>query len=98
MVLNVNLALLNLLPLPVLDGGHITLSLIEIIRRRPVSGRILNTIQSGFAILLIGFMVYIAFFDTGDWLRSAREDREQPVVFLATPASGQAPAAVSPAK
>jgi len=97
-VLNVNLALLNLLPLPVLDGGHITLSLIEIIRRRPVSGRILNTIQSGFAILLIGFMVYIAFFDTGDWLRSAREDREQPVVFLATPASGQAPAAVSPAK
>jgi hypothetical protein len=28
-ILNVNLALLNLLPLPVLDGGHITLSLIE---------------------------------------------------------------------
>ena len=49
-ILNVNLALLNLLPLPVLDGGHIMLSLIEAIRRRPVSARILNTIQSGFAI------------------------------------------------
>jgi regulator of sigma E protease len=97
-VLNVNLALLNLVPLPVLDGGHITLSLIEVIRRRPVSGRILNTIQSGFAILLIGFMVYIAFFDTGDWLRSAHEDREQPVVFLAAPAAGQSPAVVSPSK
>jgi regulator of sigma E protease len=80
-ILNVNLALLNLLPLPVLDGGHITLALIEAVRRRPVSARILNTIQSGFAALLIGFMIYIAFFDTGDWLRSARADREVPIVF-----------------
>ncbi len=80
-ILNVNLALLNLLPLPVLDGGHITLSLIEWIRRRPVSARLLNFIQSAFAALLIGFMVYIAFFDTGDWVRSARADREVPVVF-----------------
>jgi regulator of sigma E protease len=80
-ILNVNLALLNLLPLPVLDGGHITLSLIEAIRRRPVSANILNYIQSGFAALLITFMVYIAFFDTGDWLRSAHEDHEAPIVF-----------------
>jgi regulator of sigma E protease len=80
-ILNVNLALINLLPLPVLDGGHITLSLIEVIRRRPVSAKILNTIQSGFAILLISFMVYIAFFDTGDWLRSARSNHEDPIVF-----------------
>jgi regulator of sigma E protease len=80
-ILNVNLALLNLLPLPVLDGGHITLSLIEWIRRRPVSASLLNRIQTGFAALLISFMIYIAFFDTGDWLRSARADREVPVVF-----------------
>ena len=80
-ILNVNLALLNLLPLPVLDGGHITLSLIEAIRRRPVSAKILNFIQTGFAMLLIGFMIYIAFFDTGDWLRSARNNHEEPVIF-----------------
>ena len=80
-ILNVNLALINMLPLPVLDGGHITLSLIEAIRRRPVSARILNIIQSGFAILLIFFMLYIAFFDTGDWIRSSHADREVPVVF-----------------
>ena len=79
-ILNVNLALLNMLPLPVLDGGHITLSLIEWIRRRPVSGKILEWIQTGFAGLLITFMIYIAFFDTGDWLRSARANREVPVV------------------
>ena len=98
-ILNVNLALLNMLPLPVLDGGHITLSLIEVIRRRPVSARLLNAIQSGFAVLLIGFMVYIAFFDTGDWLRSARADRDQPVIFLPASASADQPQPViSPAK
>ena len=80
-ILNVNLALLNMLPLPVLDGGHITLSLIEVVRRRPVSAKVLEKIQSGFAALLISFMLYIAFFDTSDWLRSARADREVPVVF-----------------
>jgi regulator of sigma E protease len=80
-ILNVNLALINLLPLPVLDGGHILLSLIETIRRRPVSARILNSIQTGFAALLIGFMLYIAFFDTSDWLRSAHNDREPIIIF-----------------
>ena len=39
-VLNINLALLNMLPIPVLDGGHITLAVIEGIRRRPVNVRI----------------------------------------------------------
>ncbi|HXR05005.1 MAG TPA: RIP metalloprotease RseP [Verrucomicrobiae bacterium] len=80
-ILNVNLALINLLPLPVLDGGHIMLSLLEVVRRRPVSAHILQSIQTGFAVLLISFMVYIAFFDTGDWLRSAHDDREVPIVF-----------------
>jgi len=80
-LLNVNLALLNLLPLPVLDGGHITLSLIEAARRRPMSGRLLEKIQSGFAALLIAFMVYIMFFDTGDWIRSAWSDQNVQVVF-----------------
>jgi regulator of sigma E protease len=80
-ILNVNLALINLLPLPVLDGGHITLSLIEMIRRRPVSAQILNGIQTVFMILLIFFMIYIAFFDTGDWVRSAHADRDVPIVF-----------------
>jgi regulator of sigma E protease len=65
-VLNVNLALLNLLPIPVLDGGHIVLAIIESIRRRPVSMRVLEVVQTACAILIIGFMVYIAFFDVQD--------------------------------
>jgi hypothetical protein len=32
-------------------------------------------------MLLITFMLYIAFFDTGDWLRSAHADCEVPIVF-----------------
>src|SRR5947207_575034 len=35
-ILNVNLAILNMLPIPVLDGGHIVLAIIESVRRRPV--------------------------------------------------------------
>jgi regulator of sigma E protease len=80
-ILNVNLALLNLLPLPVLDGGHIVLAFVEAVRRRPFSARLLQSVQTGFAALLIAFMVYIAFFDTGDWLRSAHDNQDVPVVF-----------------
>jgi regulator of sigma E protease len=65
-VLNVNLALLNLIPMPVLDGGHITLAIVEALRRRPVNARVLEIVQTACAILIIGFMVYIAFFDVQD--------------------------------
>ena len=82
-VLNVNLALLNMIPFPVLDGGHITLAVLEAIRRRPVSAKVLQALQTACAVILIGFMLFLAFFDTGDWVRSARKERqeEQPVVF-----------------
>lgn len=62
-LLNVNLAILNLLPIPVLDGGHILLAVIEKIRRRPISPRIIEYTTMGFAVLLISFMLYITFFD-----------------------------------
>lgn len=74
-VLNVNLALLNLLPIPVLDGGHIMLAIIEAIRRKPINVRILEKVQGAFAMLLIGYMLYITFFDVLDlpWRRPAAE-------------------------
>ena len=65
-VLNVNLALLNLLPIPVLDGGHITLAAIEAVRRKPVNVRILEFVQTACAMVIIGFMLFIAFFDVQD--------------------------------
>jgi regulator of sigma E protease len=65
-LINVNLAMLNLFPFPILDGGHILLSIIEWIRRRPLSMGILEPIQTTFALVLIGYMLYITFFDAQD--------------------------------
>jgi regulator of sigma E protease len=65
-LMNVNLALLNMLPIPVLDGGHILLAIIEGIRRKPLSGRIISVVQTSCAVVIISFMVYIAFYDVQD--------------------------------
>jgi regulator of sigma E protease len=62
-LLNINLAIINLLPIPVLDGGHILMAIIEKIRRRPLSIRFVEYTTTGFAVLLISFMLYVTFFD-----------------------------------
>lgn len=62
-LLNINLAILNLLPVPVLDGGHIVMAMIEKIRRRPLSVRFVEYTTTAFAVLLISFMLYVTFFD-----------------------------------
>lgn len=80
-VINVNLALLNMLPFPVLDGGHIVLALVETVRRRPVNAKFIQYLQTSCAVVLIGFMLFIMFYDTGDWVRSARKNRQEPVTF-----------------
>lgn len=92
-VLNVNLALLNLLPVPVLDGGHITLAIIEAIRRKPINVRVLEVVQSGFAFLIIGYMLYITFFDVQDlpW-RGKAEEPPAELKFSPAPPAGPAPA------
>ena len=65
-ILSVNLAILNMLPVPVLDGGHIVLALIESAWRRPVNVRLLEIVQTGFAVLIIGYLAYITFYDVQD--------------------------------
>ena len=90
-IMNVNLALLNLLPIPVLDGGHITLALIEAVRRKPVSLRILNAVQTSCAMLIIGYMLYIAFYDVQDVLPGDRGRQSVPEMKFA-PAGELAPA------
>lgn len=76
-LMNVNLALLNMLPIPVLDGGHILLAVLEAIRRKPISAKIIGAVQTTCAVLLISFMVYLAFYDVQDlpWKRN----KEKPV-------------------
>lgn len=72
-LINVNLALLNLLPFPVLDGGHIVLAIVEGIRRKPINIRVLEFVQSACAIALIGFMLYVTFYDVGDFFAPGRK-------------------------
>ena len=61
-LLNINLAFINLLPIPVLDGGHILMAIIEKIRRRPLSLKFVEYTTTGFAVLLLSFMLYITVF------------------------------------
>lgn len=65
-LINVNLAIVNMIPLPVLDGGHILLAIIEWIRRKPIHVKVLEVLQSACAMLIIGFMLYVTFFDVQD--------------------------------
>lgn len=76
-VLNVNLAIMNLLPFPVLDGGHITMALYEWIRRRPINIRVLEVVQMACVFLLLGFMVFVSLKDAGDIAGSARGGKER---------------------
>lgn len=62
-MLNLVLLIFNLLPLPVLDGGFLALSVIEAVIRRPIPTKILNPIFLTFTVLLIGLMVLITFWD-----------------------------------
>ena len=72
-ILNVNLAILNMLPIPVLDGGHIVLAMIEGVRRKPVNMKVLEWVQTACATVIIGYMLYISFFDIGDLFGPGRE-------------------------
>ncbi len=65
-LININLALLNLLPFPVLDGGHITIATMEAIARRPVNIRFLEVLQMAFVFILFSIMIYVTSKDIPD--------------------------------
>ncbi len=62
-LLNINLAILNLLPVPVLDGGHILMSLVEWVRKKPVSVRVQEYATTVFAALLLCFFLFVTLAD-----------------------------------
>jgi regulator of sigma E protease len=76
-LLNVNLALLNLLPIPVLDGGHIVMALVEWVRRKPISILLLQRIQTACAVVLIGFMLYLTVFDSAELFNGNGNDNNR---------------------
>ena len=62
-LISFSLALFNLLPLPVLDGGHIMLACLEMIFRRPISAKVLQPLTIVFVVILICFMIFVTIFD-----------------------------------
>jgi regulator of sigma E protease len=72
-MISLNLGILNLLPIPVLDGGHIFIMALEGLSRRDFSVRIKEKIQlAGFVVLLM-LMVTVIYNDLtrinwGEWL------------------------------
>jgi regulator of sigma E protease len=85
-VLNINLAVLNILPLPVVDGGHVVLGFLEMIVGRPVGGKVLEMVQIGFVLVLFSFFLFVTFKDVGDLFGkpSSSEEKLPPPTFLAS--------------
>jgi regulator of sigma E protease len=62
-LISIALCIMNLLPLPVLDGGMILLFLIEIIMRKPLHPRYISAFQTVGMVLIFGLMLFAVFGD-----------------------------------
>jgi regulator of sigma E protease len=62
-LISVNLAIINLLPIPILDGGHLLFFLIEAIKRRPVSIKVREVAQQIGLFILILLMILVFYND-----------------------------------
>jgi regulator of sigma E protease len=78
-LINVNLAIFNMLPFPVLDGGHTTLAIMEWISRRPVRARVLEYVQTACALALISLFLYITSKDIGGFVKP--KEKNEPIRF-----------------
>ena len=65
--ISINLAIINLFPIPVLDGGHLLLLFIEVLRGKPLDKKTELIINNAAAACLIGLMVFIVFNDVINW-------------------------------
>ena len=64
-IISINLGLINLFPIPGLDGSRLVFMLIEAIRRKPVSQKIESGIHLAGYALLMGLMIFFTFKDVG---------------------------------
>lgn len=62
-LLSVNLGIINLLPIPVLDGGHLLFFLIEAVTRRPLNLKMREVAQQAGIFVLILLMIYVFYND-----------------------------------
>jgi len=62
-LLSLHLAVINILPIPALDGGRIAFFVVEKIIRRPIPARVAGYIHSFFFLILIGFLLWVTWHD-----------------------------------
>lgn len=62
-LVNVNLAIINLLPIPVLDGGHMVFATIGKLLGRPLPVSFMTNMQAGFMVLLLTMIVFVTYHD-----------------------------------
>lgn len=62
-IISINLAIINLLPFPALDGGRLFFLLIEAIKRSPIKPEVANIANGIGFLVLIAFMVFVTFND-----------------------------------
>jgi regulator of sigma E protease len=62
-IISINLALINLLPIPVLDGGRLLIVGIEAVIRRPVSPAIVNAAMLLGLVLIVLLMLTVSYHD-----------------------------------
>lgn len=74
-LVNVNLAIFNLLPIPVLDGGQMLFATIGRLRGRALPVNFIMTTQSVFLVLLFSMILYVSFFDVRRWAHEVQSDR-----------------------
>ena len=67
-MISLNLALINILPIPALDGGHLLFLIIEKITGKPVSKKFVEILSNFFFYLLIALMVLILYNDIHAWI------------------------------
>ena len=73
-LVNINLAIFNLLPIPVLDGGHMLFATIGKIRGRSLPANFIAATQSVFVVLLFSMILYVTVFDVRRLARDFRSD------------------------
>lgn len=67
-LISINLAVINILPLPALDGGQLVFLMIEAIFRRPVSKRVQESFMQTGLVLMLGLGVFLIIRDTANLL------------------------------
>lgn len=66
-LVSLNLAVINLLPVPVLDGGHLLFYAIEAVRRRPVDSQVMEWAFRGGLAAVLALMLMVTFNDLGSF-------------------------------